>query len=194
MALAIAKHSVMGGMYTMMRDSGTFGIVVEVPLQQRKNDYYHPYEFEEIYHHHKLSLLSSLPIPTQQVHGVGFYGFSPAMGIFWLAEGHAFTPFSTRTPAFNKVVLTDDAGVMLEWLSQEYSKFFAYPFATATRIVTAWAPMVAIFQQLGRIYGDYERATARYIENNQGSLTSESTSDVKKLLEVYAASLSGKTE
>jgi len=118
----------------------------------------------------------------------------PALGIFWLAEGQKFTPFSARNiPAFNKVVLTDDAGLMLEWLSQEYEKIFAYPFATASRIVTAWAPMVALFQKLGRSYGDYERATGRYIENNQGKITSESTSEISKLMEVYAASLSGTT-
>ena len=37
-ALAVAKHSVMGGMYTSMRDSGIIGILIEVPLHQIRYD------------------------------------------------------------------------------------------------------------------------------------------------------------
>jgi hypothetical protein len=207
MALAIAKHSVMGGTYTLMGGDGNVGILIDVPLRKETDSYdmYRgkdilPYscrisninKFASIYYEEKMNLFSSLPVPTHAVTGIGFYGCRPAMGIFLLTEGETFIPFSDTSPVFNKLILTDEAGLMMKWLSQEYEEFTAYPFVTVQRITTAWAPMVAFFQHLGESHGDYESAAARLLESKQGKITAQSCG-VEQILKAYQAALARQT-
>lgn len=94
-ALAIAKHNIMGGIYHEFSKPGVSGIVVDVPFREYATGRRLTIsELDHIYGEKKSLLLSSIPVPSQAVHGLGFYDSRPAMGIFAISD-MSFKPFFT---------------------------------------------------------------------------------------------------
>jgi len=178
MVVAIAKHSVMGGIYHEIGTPGMAGVAIEVPLRDiRAGDPlwgsattrpWTIYELDPIYRENKNLLIASIPIPAQQVHGLGFYDCRPSMGIFAIADS-GFKPFLT-SPIFNRLAFTDEAGIMIEWLNQNGQSMTAYPFATVPRLTEAWCPMLAFFRRLALIYGEPENQRGYHLKNDNGKI------------------------